>query len=127
MATKAEKLEALETLKLAVKGCRPNGRDSVLIDWVGGGATPSGRTDYYNIRVLQAEKGHRDEKRRARTTYWLVRTFCVLSGHRLNRKREAVSMGGCGFNKAHDIAATIARLAGHPVEVCGDYTGRVGS
>ena len=125
MATKAEKLEALELLKRTVKGCRPNGRDSLLIDWVGGGPTPYGRTDYYNIRVLQSRSPHWDEGPRARTTFWLVPTFCKLSGCRFNRKREAVSMSGCGFNKAHEIALTIARLVGHPVYVCGDYTGMV--
>lgn len=124
MATKAERAEALERMRDALKACRPTGNATLEIRWVGGMPTSTGRSDYYELRVWRILPD-RDGKKRPRCSEWLTMNAAILLGYRFNKSREAVQVGGCGFNKAHQIASELAHAAGHALYVEGAYNGMV--
>ena len=105
--TKAMRDEALTLLRERLAVCGPEGAATLCIMWCGGRPTSTGRSDYYEIRVLES---HREDGRPERSAWLNVLTSRAL-GLRLNDER--VSMGGFGYNKALKLATSLASIAGH--------------
>lgn len=105
--TKAVRDEALTLLRERLAVCGPDGAATLCILSCGGRPTSTGRSDYYEIRILEASR----EDGRPTRSAWLNVLACRALGLRLNDER--VSVGGCGFNKPLDLATKLARIAGH--------------
>lgn len=124
MAKKTERAkEAAERVREALKDCGPDGQSTIEIRWVGGGPTPYGRTDYYDIRVWSIWRPRspddKPSRERPSSLQWLTRNFCWATRNRFNEKREAVSVSGCGYSKPHQLATELGHIAGHPIYVEG--------
>lgn len=118
MTTKKEQSEALESLKTHLSDCRRLGKSSLRISWVGGMPTNTGRSDYFTLEVFGT-----DTDGRPVVTGWLNRLFTAATSYRLNPKREAITVTGCGYSKAHHIAHELARMVGHDIHVQGEWSG----
>jgi len=105
----AERDEALTSLRVALAKCGPDGGSSLEIRYVGGGSSPTGRSDYYELRVWSVIEG------RPQSRVWLTRMAAVALGLRFNKAREALLMTGCGYSKSSELADDLARVAGHPI------------
>ena len=105
----AAREEALTTLRRALADCGPNGGSTLEIRYVGGGGTPTGRSDYYELRTWSVVDG------RPQSRFWLTRIAATALGLRFNKAREALLMTGCGYSKSGELADCLTHLAGHPV------------
>lgn len=104
-----------ENLKTYLADCGPEGKGTLLIMWTNGRPTSTGRTDYYEVRVLTI-----GDDRRPEMTSWLNRLIpaCDVIG-RFNKAHEMLAVFGCGYSKSHAIADALAHFAGHPIRVQG--------
>lgn len=109
--TKAEKAEAVASLKEALTDCGPKGASTLEIRWVGGGATSTGRSDYFELYVWSMTSG------RPEPGYSVTLNAAKAMGYRVNKAREAILMTGCGYSKPLDLAMGLARLVGHDLHV----------
>lgn len=104
------KREVGELLKTALhEAAKKRSGMTIAIRNVGGGATPTGRTDYYEVTALGMRDGKPDE------SLWLSRLVARALGYRYNERREAISVPGCGFSKSHELSTALAHLAGKPI------------
>lgn len=117
--TKTEQQETRKKLAELLLATNQKHRGAILIDWVGGQATNTGRTDYYTVRLLEIGT----HTKRPMVTAHLSRLAAKAYGYRYNSKREAIVMTGCGYNKAHELAHSLARLAGHAIPTEGQWSG----
>ncbi len=108
---KAMRDEALTLLRERLAVCGPEGKGTLCIMSCGGRPTSTGRSDYYEIRILESNRGDGRPGRSA----WLNALASRALGLRLNDER--VSMGGCGYNKPLELATSLARIAGHWLSV----------
>ena len=119
--SKKEREQARQYLCEAVVDSKPTdhpdvpANGTVLVVWCSGEPTGTGRTDRYRVYAVTANQCEARD---------ISRLVAKAHGIRLN-KDGLLIIAGCGFNKAHDIAHTIAYQTGHPVRVSGDYSGVV--
>lgn len=111
----AEKAQCAEYLKESLDECADGGKASAFVSWVGGGPTPYGRTDYYEVRCMRTGDNGAPEP-------WVNLTYNLAkaTGYRFNEARGAVSIGGCGYSKTQEIAQSLADIAGKPIRVYSD-------
>jgi hypothetical protein len=111
MAKQTSKTESRARLLAWLQDHQKNGT-TIEIRWTSGRPSDSGRSDYFEV----SEWGHNEEGRIVQVGCW-TRTVCQAFGYRFNVAREALSMGGCGYSKAYQLATELASLAGFPVYV----------
>lgn len=61
----------------------------------------SGLTDWYSCYVFTATDSH-----------WLDRSICAVTGLRVNDRRQAITVGGYGYNKPAHIADQLESILG---------------
>lgn len=116
--TKEEREQAKQRLRDMCRECAPDGTATLLIVHTGGRPSSNGRSDYFNVEVLNIYQG------RPAISAWLNRNLHMALGYRM-AKDGALMVPGCGYNKAHHIASDLAHLCQHPVQVEGSYRGVV--
>ena len=117
MATKARKAEqedARTRLVEYLRQCGPNGTATLVVTWVGGRPTSTGRSDYYNVECYDTVDG------RPTRTGWYNWLIALAGIYFLNKERDAVAVHGCGYSKPHAIVSELARLCGHKLWVQAD-------
>lgn len=126
--TKADKAEALESLKREVACCGPDGNATLLIIDDGGKPSGSGRTHKLQLRVMQPSMTSAPEGRlpnasdRPQLVSWLNLIVARALGYRVT-KDDSITMGGYGYSRPQDIAAHIASAVGHAVFVQSEGAG----
>lgn len=113
-----EQEEATEWLRRSylVMCTRKVGCGTIIVEHVAGRPTNTGRTDQFRVAVWMPVGT--DPRPRRHVITGLV---AEVLGYRLNRRRDALIMHGCGLSKEYHILSRLADVAGAPIHSEGDY------
>ncbi len=122
MATKRqrEQAEALDNIREALDACGPSGTATLLIHDDGGRPSGSGRTHRLTVQVIRLAHSSGAENNgepRPVVAEWLTYNVAIACGYTFSKAHDAISMGGYGYSRSHQIATHLSHLAGHALHV----------
>ncbi len=109
-----EQAEAFERIKEALAACGPDGTATLLIHDDGGRSSSTGRTHRLTVQVIRTMLGPQP---RPHVVDWLTFNVAKACGYTFSERHDAISMGGYGYSRPHQIATHLSRLAGHALHV----------
>lgn len=101
--------EIRKSLQSSLKRAGQKGKGTIVIRYLEGRGTPSGRSDYFDIRLFETVNG------RPREIAWITRLIYLNTSWRWNEKRKALMLSGYGYCKSQEIAEVLVRIAGHAI------------